>query len=433
MSVTRTQIRQEVGRILAGPQILVSIASTNSNVNTVILDDYLSTLLQSPLFVGKVLYVSYDAGGTHGAPEGEWARIASYAPTTGIFTLDNVTSAAVTASDQVEIWLTLHPNLVHEAIDRALRKMLYRSPALPSLLADGDMETSGYADWTAGTSATVAKTTTAGTYFRGTQALSVTADATGNRYAYQRVNVMPGEQYYIWGAVRSSVATTEAKLVLYDNTNGAQIDSDTSTQLAWQGLSMSFTIPSGCKQLEVRLQTVTASGVTYWDQLQLLNKKTIRYVLPTWVTEEWQVGRLVYQYEGAATVGDAWAVDEVVPRRWELVRVYKEGSRVYITPNPPFNNEAPIYIECLRHYSALSTDASTTDADLDWIAAKGRYECLRILSAPAIPAEEREEFKKALEEAKMEAAAMDARFMPKVDYPWTPFGEELWAPQEVGR
>ena len=336
---------------------------------------------------------------------------------------------AVPADTSYEILLTMNFTQMNEVIERAMRKMLYLMPALPSLLSDSDMEDSGVDSWLAGTGATVSKITVS--YFRGSQALEVGADGTGNRYAYQNFNVTPGKDYYIWCVCRSPVITYEMKLVVYDNTNAAEIDSKTTIHAAWQGLSIAFTPPSGCKQVQIRLQTVTLSVSTYWDQVQLLSKDTIRYVLPSWVTEIWQVGRPVFQYEGADSVTDAWAVDTVAPRRWAHIRIYKEGPRVYVTPDPPFSNEAPVYIECLRPYAALTGDSSTTDADLDWVVSKAYYEAKRILAKSQIPADEREEFKKELDEAKMEAAQKDALFMPKIDYPWAPFGDELWAPAEV--
>ena len=345
-----------------------------------------------------------------------------------------ITYAVMTAVEY-EVHPTIHPTLINESTDRSLRKMLYRTTALPSLAADADMETSGTSSWTAGAGATLAKDTTAANIFRGTQSLSVTADATGgddeDAYAYQAFNVVEGDTYFVHGIPRTSAAATECKLEAYDATNSAPIDSETHDEVAWQSLAFEFTIPSGCKSLQVHLQTMTNSGVVYWDQVQLLRKADRRYALPSWVTETWQVGRTVYQREGTERVADGRMVDEIAPVRWTHIRAKKEGATVYIAPDPPFRNNVPIYVECLRHYTALSTDASTTDADLDWLATKAKYECLRMLAAPLVPSDERGEFRKALEEAKTEAAAMDARFMPKVEMPWGFEGERLWGLREV--
>ncbi len=430
VSSTRKQVRQEAARLLAGPCVLEATASTNTTANLVILADYTSTYLQDGHFVGNIMYVSYDAGGANAAPEGEWGRILAYDASAGQFTVDADFTAAVTAGDKVEIHSVTHPTLIHEAIDRALRKMLYKTLAVPSAMDDADMEASTNG-WTAGTGATLARTTAAGEFWRGTQANKVTSDATGDRYAYQRASAVEGDTGYIYGVCRNDEATTSCKLVVWDVTNDAEIDSETNAQLAWQSLAFQFTVPSGCEQVEVRQQTVAASKYSTWDHVSLLWAGQRRYALPSWVTEIWQVGRTVYQLEGSNFVNDGRMTDRTAATRWPHIRAKKELATVYIVPSPPFNNNAPVYVECLRHYSALATDSATTDADLDWIAAKAKYECLRMLAAPLVPTEERGEFKAALEEAKMEAAAQDARFQPTVEMPWGFGGEKLWGLQEV--
>jgi len=431
MSNTRTEVRQETAELLVGPHILEATASTNTTKDEVILADYTSTLLQDGHFVGNIMYVSYDAGGANAAPEGEWGLIQAYDASAGLFTLDRELTVAVTVGDKVEIHSILPPKKIHKGIDRALRKMLYRTLAVPSLVADADMEASGTTSWTDDGSITIAKDTTAANVFRGTQSMSATDSGGGDEYCYQSFNVVEGDTYFVSAMCRTSAAATECKLQAYDATNGAEIDNETHDETAWQTLAFEFTIPSGCKALQIRLITVTASGVVYWDHVQLLRKADRRYALPSWITEIWQVGRTVYQREGTERVADGRMVDQTAPVRWTHIRPKKELGAVYIAPDPPFRNNAPVYVECLRHYSALSSDTSTTDADLDWIATKAKYECLRMLAAPLVPTEERGEFRNALEEAKMEAAAMDARFMPKVEQPFGFGGESLWGLQEV--
>jgi hypothetical protein len=381
--------------------------------------------LQDGHFVGSILYVATDAANANTDISGEWRRIQAYDASTGRFTLDRNTAEAITASDSLEIHPVIHPTLINQAIDRALRKMLYPTLALPSLLADADMEASGTSSWTGDGSITLAKTTTAGQYFRGAQGISATDSGGGNEYFYQRFNGVAGDEYFVWAASASDVTNpTTCKLQAYDVTGGAEIKAETHAQTAWQGLGFSFTLPSSCTRFDIRGINVTASGVSYWDQVQLLRKNSVRYDLPTWVTETWQVGRTVYQLEGATFVGDGTMPDESGGKLWPFIRVKKELALVYVVPQPSFGNDNPIYIECLRPYAALSADSSSTNADLDWVAAKTKYECLRMLAAPLVPTEERGEFRNALEEAKMEAAAQDARFMPKVEQRFG-FGDEV--------
>jgi len=435
MSNSRKAIRQEVVRSLQGPYIFESTCSTNTNANLAILGDYLSSILNNTMFVGNFLYCSYDAAGTSGAPEGEYKRIASYAASTGTFTLDSATTAAITASDKVELHTKIHPTVIHECIDRALRKMLYPSLAVPSLMADADMEASGTTAYTAAAGATLAKNTTAANVFRGGQSLSVTADSGadgGDRYAYQQFNVMVGQTYYVFAVCRNSAAATSCKIEAYDATSGATIAHADSTVTAWGGLGFEFTIPASCELMDIRLYTPTASGVSYWDHVGLYQADGRRFALPTWVTDKWQVGGMFYQPEDASLVADTTVLDTMPPERWEG-DVIKEGGIVYVVPDPPFNCHAPIYVRALKPYSALATDAATTDADLDWVTAKTKLECRRLLRETTTSAEERRIAQQDFAEAEQEASALDRRFMPKIDHPWG-FGEgPLWGLREIGR
>jgi hypothetical protein len=429
---SRTQYRQETARLLSGADFLESTASTNTTATEVILADYTSSIIQDKHFIGFVMYVSYDAGGLHAAPEGEYKRITDYDASAGKFTVESAFTAAVTASDKVEIHRVIHPTLIHESLDYAFRNSNYRTIAVPSALADADMEAST-SGWTAGSGCTLTRTTIAGEYFRGLQANKVLNTGAATSYAYQRVNAVAGDTGYVVAICRNNAITTSCKLVVYDYTNSAEIDSETSAEFDWQSLGIQFTVPTDCHQIEFRLQTVTATTNAYsmWDQVQLLWQGQRRYAMPSWVTEEWQVGRTVYQLEGSNFASDGHMIDRTPATRWEHIRAKKELGTVYIAPDPPFNNARPVYVECLRPYAALSTDASTCDADLDWIALKAACQCLEKLSAPMIPERESKGFQKALDRITMKAAAAEARFQPKIEQPWGFGEEELFRLQQV--
>src|SRR4030042_2433216 len=68
----------------------------------------------------------------------------------------SIPAYAVPADVNFEILLTLNFVQMNEVIDRALRKMLYPTLAVPSLMADADMEASGTDSWSS-SSATLAK------------------------------------------------------------------------------------------------------------------------------------------------------------------------------------------------------------------------------------------------------------------------------------
>jgi len=328
-----------------------------------------------------------------------------------------------------EIYSVLHPDRIESSIDRALRKMDYETLALPSLMADADMEASGTTSYSSGTGVTLAKDTTAANVFRQAQSLSVTADATGgddeDAYGYQTFLGVERDTYLVWAVARNSAAATTCKLSAHDATADAVIKSKTSGEIAYQILAFQFELPADCEQFQIRLQTMTNSGVSYWDQVQLLRIRQRRYALPSWVVDRRQVMRTVYQPQGAELVaGYGRMPDECLGKRWHMY-VEQEGNTVYVKPDPNFR-QGLIFIRCLRPYAALSSDTDTTTADLDWVVAKTLFECYDLLDSPQTPADERALFAREKDKWALRAAGLDAKFMPQ---PPTPFGfgeEELF-------
>jgi len=479
MSSTRKAIRIEVAELLSGGMVSSAITTAGTNTGADLIDTaFKGTLLDNYPFTGQIVLL------TSGACIGQWKRVASFAATTGTFTLDDpfvfsadgtgVTITATTLTDARQAWevnsftgyvitcdsktmtvtsntatvLTgaswaasdpsdgnsyacvgstavgvtyeihsiLHPDRVEDCIDRALRKMDYETLALPSLMADADMEASGTTPYTAGAGATLAKDTTAANVFRQAQSLSITADATGgddeDAYAYQTFLGVERDTYLVWAVARNSAAATTCKLSAYDATTGAEIESKTSGEMAFQILAFQFELPADCEQFQIRLQTMTNSGVSYWDQIQLLRIKQRRYALPSWVVDRRQVIKTVYQPQGAELVAGAGRMpDECLGKRWHMY-VEQEGNSIYVKPDPNFS-KGLIFVRCLRPYAALSSDTATTTADLDWVVAKTLFECYDLLDSPQMPADERALFAREKDKWALRAAGLDAKFMPQ--------------------
>lgn len=488
---TRKAIRIEVGELLSGGRSVSSTVTTaGAGTGLTVIDTSLkSTLLDNYAVTGDTLLL------TSGACDGFWRRVASYAATSGTFTVDEaftiaasgtgVTTTDTTLADTKQAWAVnsvigyvitcnsktmtvtsntattltgaswsgggnpgdghvyaavgavaadvtyelhsvLHPDRIESSIDRALRKMDYETLALPSLMADADMEASGTTSYTGGAGVTLAKDTTAANIFRQGQSLSVTADATGgddeDAYAYQSFLGVERDTYFVWAVARNSAAATTCKLSAYDATAGAEIESKTSGEMAFQILAFQFELPTDCEQFQIRLQTMTNSGVSYWDQIQLLRIKQRRYALPSWVVDRRQVIKTVYQPQGAELVAGAGRMpDECLGKRWHMY-VEQEGNSIYVKPDPNFS-KGLIFVRCLRPYAALSSDTDTTSADLDWVAAKTLFECYDLLDSPQTPADERALFAREKDKWALRAAALDALFMPQPAIPFG-FGEE---------
>jgi len=425
VSNTREVIRKEVNRLLSGGGITVS-AATNGTTTTLVDDAvFKSSLLDNYPFTGDIIMP------TAGDEDGKWKRIASFVASTGTFTVDEAWTTGPAATDTYELFHVLHPSRIEDCISHALRKMDYETMAIPSLLPDADMEASGTTSYTAGTGATLAKDTTAANVFRHSQSLSITADATGgddgDAYAYRQFNVVEGDTFYVWAAARNSAAATSCKLSAYDATSGVAIESETSTQLDWQILAFPFVIPADCKLLQIRPQTMTNSGVSYWDQVQLLRGRQRRYAMPSWVTSKRQVRDTVYRAQGQELEsGGGRMPDECAGEKWPHIYKQVEGSTVYIRPDPPFSLGGLIFVKCLRPYAALSSDTATTDADLDWVVAKTMFECYDLLDSPQTPSDERSLFSVEKDKWARRATAFDSLFMPHPPGDWGFGGERLF-------
>ena len=151
-------------------------------------------------------------------------------------------------------------------------------------------------DWTSGAvnMTTIAKSTTGDLYSylgqSGKRNLVLTGDGTGNGYVISsRLNVRPNDSLF-HGAIGRCNDTGTASYVLYDVTNGAAIYTNTFAERAFQRIAHTDTIPSGCRQVEVRIGNVTASGVTEWDCLfgHLLGADGRSLVVPSFLSEQWR-------------------------------------------------------------------------------------------------------------------------------------------------
>ena len=242
-----------------------------------------STQYDSKDYVGGWARISYDAGGSSAAPEGEISAITTYAPThaTDHITV-NPAITAVAAGDMYELWTKANPRDVIDLLDTCLTDLLYM-PCWTILteVPDGDMEQNNTTDWTA-VNATVTKQTAEPTMF-GKRYLRVVATA-ANGYARPAVfRVEPGKKYHISAVSRVSAAATTAKLLVYDETNSADIDSKSSTYLFPNRISFEYTAPATCYTVSIRLTSVEDTMTTEWDEVchYPIDASDIR--LPWWV------------------------------------------------------------------------------------------------------------------------------------------------------
>lgn len=297
--------------------------------------------------------------------------IATYAPATGTFTPSNAFTITVATGDTFDIIKGgVHYDDVKSAINRALTKIFYRDTTILTLITDGDMEDSS-SGWT-DSGATSTKVTSGLIGMRGGKAIRVVNAAADDHTQSGTISCRSSQQYLLAATVRAAVGTAE--LVAYDITNSAEIKTETWDEVGEGFLHFTFTTPSTCEQIAVRLQGTTATSDTYWDDVILLRTGSHEIALPSWITQWDQVKRVYY----GSTPNNR---DNVVYHDYYTTRCIPDtGSannewRLWV--DPAFHY--PTWIEATRPYAELSAEADTTTCDKQLLILAGTAELLDTL------------------------------------------------------
>lgn len=235
--------------------------------------------------------ISKDAGGAGAAPEGEISPVTDFAPSTGTITNNPVFTAAVASGDIYQLWKYPHPQDVIDLLTILLTKELeWPCWSVLSELPDFDMEQSGITHWGTAVNATAAKDT-AEPLLGGTQHMKVTGSgaAIDNYLPTVSLRVTPGKNYRASALVRANATTSAAKLVIYDETNGAALVAASTTSLDVVRLTAQAQIPATCRTVTVRLQNAAVAGISYFDAVTFHNTEATDLALPWWVKNRNQV------------------------------------------------------------------------------------------------------------------------------------------------
>jgi hypothetical protein len=317
------------------------------------------------------------------APQGEIRRIAAdgYAPGTGTLTVRNGFTAAVASGHDYGIYGGVPPERVgtvkgiKEFINEALRNIFYRERFLLSLAADADMEASGVTSWTILNSATLVKETTTG-IGKGTQSLKVTDPGTGTGGAAQTFEVVPGQSYAIAVDVTIKTAGTGSgpQLLAYDVSQSANITTVSGTAGAFQTRTLSLTasIPAGCKRMQVQLNVPSTSGVFCFKNLSVREINATELSLPSWFSDPAWLEKIIYSIPGGAVTSygsDPRNVVESGPISQPLIVENRTGGTPYaVQVYPPLARaDGHVYAQCLHPYTELANLASSTTCNSDLV------------------------------------------------------------------
>ena len=404
---TLAQIRQEVSKRMGR---FASGTATGGSTTTLV-------AANNALFYGDSntpsddLYPDWWILPTSGNESGNIRRVKQdgFAPATGTFTVPTAYAwgTGPANTDTFELHGILHPTTIKEAVNRALRKMhhLYTFPL--TLVPDGTMdEVTNTANWTA-SNASLAKTTTQAQVLHGTRALSVTASSANGYAQSDAIAVEENKEYYAATFFKGVAAATTPKLVAYDVTGSAEIDSETWTTGGDGGIQFAFTTPSSCRSVKLRLQVVENSKVVYFDNAILLASERRLYPLPSFVLNPEAELQEIYRLKNDRfTYHDVYLVHD-----WEVFNDIT-GQTQYNVRLPDGTTTQPYWVQMWRRFDELSADSDASTADLDWVSAGALMECYKLLRAEA-PSADVGAWEDRLNAARSDFRSKNRRFVPR--------------------
>ncbi len=322
--------------------------------------------------------------------------VATYAPSTGTFTVDSTWAGALAGTETFDIYKKgVYYQDITAAVNRALRKLHYLKLLPLTLVSDGDMELSATTSWTASnTTHSKVATSTAGTAWRGGYVSRCVNSVAEGYIRSNTVSCSPNDSFYLEARCAALVGT--GRLQAYDMTNSASIEYEDWDDIGPGIVSFTFTAPSTCEQIAVRLVGVEASADCYWDDVVLFRMTTKEMPLPTTVILPTQL-RGVYRSEEEEDF-DEQILYSIARYSIAWDDLNASGQiRVFF----PDGITRPHWVRALVPYGTLSTYSSTTLCDRDLIVAGGRYELLNSLSRRA-PGQETDTWKEELPRARFE-------------------------------
>lgn len=305
--------------------------------------------------------------------------VGAYVATTGVLTPSvtlNIDPGTTGKFDVYTRGVTLE--LIRKAVNNAVHEMYYEDRLPLTLVADGDMRSSGFANWTAGGSPTVSKVANTNA-IEGPRSLRVLATVANDYVQSDSILADPTNraQQYVRALVRADVGT--CTLQAYDVTNSAVIDSLTWTMRGWGILEFSFTLPATCEEYAFRLVSVSSTSDAYWAYVQNLQPGAHEIVAPDWAIRSGQIRNVLMDRSGR--------------NRWDDPNFYPVDFHLVPDPTNPNNQykihldtpiSGPLWLDATMPGEMLVADAQTTFLDRTELVAKSAMAlCEHMMSGPA--------------------------------------------------
>ncbi len=384
MSTTTTlkTLIQDVAQKLWEGQDPIVLTATGGSVTTIAASSYAFTDAPTTKYSGVYVYVATTTDGL--APQGEirQVRSAGFVGSTGTWTVSPAFSAAVESGDIIIFLYGLHRSDYVQCLNRGVTNCYVEAWLPLTLIADGDMESSGVASWSAvGTPTTRAKTATAANVLLGKRALSLASDATDEGATSVAVPVTAGEQLIFSAPI--SCPTGSVRAQLWDATNSAEIYGATVSQEAWTEVRFQAGVPATCKNVTIRFISKTASSTWYVGWAGLLSQERDYYRVPSTMGETNFIEEVLALPQGyPSTVGDSYIIfseERLFP--WphgEPIKDYQGANSFTLSVATP--SAYPLFVKFRRPETALSADSDTTSLPAEAVERTALHHLFKILA-----------------------------------------------------
>jgi hypothetical protein len=240
----------------------------------------------------------------------------------------------------------VHPNIINDKLDVTLRLLRQNVLVPATIVVDGDFESDPATNFAVGGTETVEAETTLVRH--GRKSLKLTAGADDDYAKSTTATYLPGGTIVLVETECYITPGDEVKLIFYDETNSANIETAASDESGWVQLLFIATVPATCEEVSVRLEAQNNGDVIYFDHVTLWPVTDQGLELPAFLEYIYDVKELVFFPAGASLEGtandNAYRINEGTPQFY--AHYQKEQDDTGVVP-------ARFYVEGRRPGNAL--------------------------------------------------------------------------------
>ena len=368
---TRKDYRQYVIKRFYKPRYPIVSTTTDDGTDTTLKDSILAPSAQDTNYLKAWIYVIKTVAG--GATIFSVGRVTNvdFSGSNSVLTFAPAMFTTLKSTTDYELHYKYHPDYVEDLIGEVLGN-LEISLLLPlTTIADGDMEDDPATNFAVGGTETLANNTTY--VLHGRQSLKITAGAADDYAKSTTATYLPGNTQVLCAADCYITGGDAAKIILYDETNSAELETAESDATGWVHLEFTYTTPSTCEEVSLRLEAQNSGDVIYFDNAILLPVLDNFFTPPDEVEYAHDFGKLYYYPRGQDIPGSGndYATKIFVGKPEHFCHYNIERDDTAVVPMRVVLDKTPIthplWLECDVDFAALTDDTITSTAPLELV------------------------------------------------------------------